>query len=269
MPVPEWKWDDITMDFVTALPRTKAGYDMIWVVVDRLTKTAHFIPLKTGCPIDRMAQIYVREIVHLHGIPRTIVSDRDPRFVSRFWKSLHEALRTKLSFNTAFHPQSNGQSEHTIQTLEDMLRACALDLEGKWDEHLPLVEFAYNNSYQATIGMPPYEALYGRKCRSPLHWDEVGERALVGPDLVLEAVEKIQGIRQRMKVAQDRYKSYADKRRRPLEFQVGDHVFLKVSPTKGVVQFGVRGKLNPRYIGPYEGLQRIGLVAYRIAPPPS
>ena len=114
--------------------------------------------------------------------------------MSRFWKSLHEALGTKLSFSTAFHPQSDGQSERTIQTLEDMLRAYALDFEGKWDEHLPLVEFAYNNSYQATIGMPPYEALYGRKCRSPLHWDKVGERALVGPDLVFEAVEKIQGI---------------------------------------------------------------------------
>jgi len=211
----------------------------------------------------------VREVVRLHGIPRTIVSDRDPRFVSRFWKSLREALGTKLTFSTAFHPQSDGQSERTIQTLEDMLRACALDFEGKWDEHLPLVEFAYNNSYQATIGMPPYEALYGRKCRSPLHWDEVGEKILVGPDLVLEAVEKIRGIRQRMTAAQDRYKSYADKRRRPLEFSVGDHVFLKVSPTKGVVRFGVRGKLNPRYIGPYEVLERIGPVAYRLALPPS
>ena len=267
--VPEWKWDDITMDFVTALPRTRAGYDMIWVIVDRLTKVAHFIPLKTGCSLEKMAQLYVKEIVRLHGVPRSIVSDRDPRFVSRFWKSLHEALGTKLSFSTAFHPQTDGQSERTIQTLEDMLRACALDFEGKWDEHLPLVEFAYNNSYQATIGMPPYEALYGRKCRSPLHWDEVGEKAVVGPDLVVDAVEKVKGIRQRMKAAQDRYKSYADKRRRPLEFQVGDHVFLKVSPTKGVIRFGVRGKLNPRYIGPFEVLERIGPVAYRIALPPS
>ena len=127
-----------------------------------------------------------------------------------------------------------------------MLRACALDFGGRWDDHLSLVEFAYNNNYQATIGMPPYEALYGRKCRSPLYWDEVGERSLVGPDLVHQAEEKVQVIRQRMKAAQDRYKSYADKRRRPLEFEVGDHVFLKVSPTKGVVRFGVKGKLNPR-----------------------
>ena len=157
------------MDFVTALPRTNAGHDMVWVIVDRLTKCAHFIPLKTGFTMEKLAQTYVEEIVRLHGVPLTIVSDRDPRFVSRFWKSLHEALGTKLQFSTAFHPQTDGQSERTIQTLEDMLRACALDFGGKWDRHLPLVEFTYNNSYQVTIGMPPYEALYGRKCRSPLH----------------------------------------------------------------------------------------------------
>ena len=116
-----------------------------------------------------------------------------------------------------------------------MLRAYALDFEDEWDKHLPLVEFSYNNSYQATIGMPPYEVLYGRKCRSPLHWDDVGERVLVGPELVDQAYEKIQVIKQRMKAAQDRYKSYADKRRKPLEFKVGDHVFLKVSLTKGIV----------------------------------
>ena len=141
--------------------------------------------------------------------------------------------------------------------MEDTLKACALDFEGKWDAYLPLVEFAYNNNHQATIGMPPFEALYGRKCRSSLHWDEVGERqqVLLGPEILHQAAEKVQVIRQRMKAAQDRYKSYADKRRRPLEFQVGDHVFLKVLPTKGVVCFGVRGKLNPRYIGPYEVLE--------------
>ena len=137
---------------------------MVWVIVDRLTKCAHFIPLKTGFTMEKLAQTYVEEIVRLHGIPLSIVSDRDPRFVSRFWKSLHEALGSKLQFSTAFHPQTDGQSERTIQTLEDMLRACALDFGGKWDRHLPLVEFTYNNSYQATIGLPPYEALYGRKC---------------------------------------------------------------------------------------------------------
>ena len=168
------------MDFIIALLRTRARYDMIWVVVDRLMKDAHFIPLKTGCSLEEMAQLYVKEIVRLHGVSRSIVLDRDSYFVSRFWKSLHEAMGTKLSFSIAFHPPIDGQSERSIQMLEDMLRACVLDFEGKWDEHLPLVEFAYNNSYQATIGMPPYEVLYGWKCRSPLHWDEVGEKAVVG-----------------------------------------------------------------------------------------
>ena len=184
LPVPEWKWEKITMDFVSALPRTPSANEKVWVIVDRLTKSAHFIPLKLGCSMEKLARVYIREIIRLHGVPESIVSDRDPRFVSRFWKSLHEALGTRLDFSTAYHPETDGQSERTIQTLEDMLRACALDFGGRWDEHLPLVEFAYNNSYQATIGMPPFEALYGRKCRSPLHWDEVGERALVGPELV-------------------------------------------------------------------------------------
>ena len=135
--------------------------------------------------MEKLVQTYVEEIIRLHVVPLTIVSNRDPRFVSRFWKSLHEVLGTKLHFSTAFHPQTDRQLEHTIQTLEDMLRACALDFSERWDKHLPLVEFAYNNSYQATIGIPLYEALYGRKCRSPLHWDEVGEKAVVRLELVL------------------------------------------------------------------------------------
>ena len=144
--------------------------------MDRLTKVAHFLPIKTGYTLERLAKMYIKEIVRLHGIPVTIVSDIDTRFVGRFWKSLHKALGTKVVFSTAYHPQTDGQSERTIQTLEDMLRSCALDFGGSWDEQLPLVEFAYNNSYQASLQMPPYEALYGRKCKSPIHWNEVGDR---------------------------------------------------------------------------------------------
>ena len=152
--------------------------------MDRLTKVAHFIPIKTGYTLERLAKLYIKEIVRLHGIPVTIVSDIDTRFVGRFWKSLHKALGTKVVLSTAYHPQTDGQSERTIQTLEDMLRSCALDFGGSWDGQLPLVEFAYNNSYQASLQMPPYEALYGRKCRSPIHWDEVGDRQMLGPELV-------------------------------------------------------------------------------------
>ena len=196
--IPEWKWDQVTMDFVSGLPRTSKGHNSIWVVVDRLTKSAHFIPVKTTYTLDRLAELYVREIVRLHGVPNSIVSDRDSRFTSKFWRSLQHALGTKLKFSTSFHPQTDGQSERTIQTLEDMLRACALDFQGSWDKYLPLVEFSYNNSYQSTVGMAPYEALYGRKCRSPVHWDEVGERKYLGPELVEQATEAIKKIQERM-----------------------------------------------------------------------
>ena len=167
LPVPEWKWDNITMDFVMGLPRTTKGNNAIWVIVDRLTKTAHFIPIWEDQPLDQLARIYIREVVRHHGVPTSIISDRDPRFTSNFWKSLQKALDTQLNFSTAFHPQTDGQSERTIQTLEDMLRTCAIDFQGSWDKHIPLVEFSYNNSYHSTIGMAPYEALYGKRCRTP------------------------------------------------------------------------------------------------------
>ena len=172
--IPEWKWDGISMDFVMGLPRTQAGFDAIWVIVDRLTKSAHFLPIRANYPLDKLAQLYIHEIVRLHGVPATIVSDRDPRFTSRFWGALQKAFGTRLCLSTAYHPQTDGQSERTIQTLEDMLRACVMDRPGSWDKHLPLIEFAYNNSFHASIGMAPYEALYGRKCQSPLCWYEPG-----------------------------------------------------------------------------------------------
>jgi hypothetical protein len=212
--------------------------------------------------------LYIREIVRLHGVPVSIVSDRDSRFTSKFWKRLHEAMGTKLNFSSAYHPQTDGQSERTIQILEDMLRLCVLDFKGNWIQFLPLIEFAYNNSFQATIGMVPYEALYGRKCRSPLYWDEVGERQLLGPDIVQDTKDKIVLIRKRMLTAQSRQKSYADQHRRKLEFEEGDQVFLKVSPMKGVIRFGKKGKLSPRYVCPFEVKEVVGQVAYRVALPP-
>ena len=172
-------------------------------------------------------------------------------------------MGTRLHFSTAFHPQTDGHSEKTIQTLEDMLRACVLEFKGNWDTHLSLMEFAYNNSYQSRIGMALFEALYGRKCRTPICWDEVGERRLIGPKLVQITLDKIQIVRDRLKIAKDKQKSYADKRCRDLQFKVGDRVFLKVSPWKGVLRFGRRGKLRPRYIGPYEIIAIVGPVAYR------
>jgi hypothetical protein len=175
----------------------------------------------------------------------------------------------QLKFSTAFHPQTDGQSERTIQTLEDMLRTCVLDFASDWNSCLPLIEFAYNNSYHSSIRMAPYEALYGRPCRSPSCWNEVGEKSLLGPQQVQDCAEKVALIRKRLLMAQSRQKSYADRRRRDLNFEVGENVFLKVSPLKGIMRFGVKRKLSPTYIGPFEILERVGPVAYRLALPPT
>ena len=267
--LPVWKWDSITMDFVTGLPRTSSGYDSIWVVVDRLTKSAHFIPINTGYPMKKLTQAYLRDIVRLHGVPSSIVSDRDPRFTSKFWGSLQQALGTKVKLSTAYHPQTDGQTERTIQSLEDLLRACVLEESKSWDQFLPLVEFTYNNSYHSSIDMAPFEALYGRKCRTPLCWVETGENLILGPEIIQETNEKVRLIQSKIKAAQDRQKSYADLRRKPLEFQEGEHVFLRVTPMTGIGRVMKIKKLTPRFVGPYQILQRIGPVAYRIALPPS
>ncbi|GJU96137.1 putative reverse transcriptase domain-containing protein [Tanacetum coccineum] len=169
--------------------------------------------------------------------------------------------------STAYHPETDGQIDRTIQTLEDILRACVIDFGNGWVKHLPLVEFSYNNSYHASIKAAPFEALYGRKCRSPVCWVEVGEVQLTGLDLVQETTEKVIQIKQRIQAARDRQKSYTDLKRKPMEFQVGDRVMIKVSPWKGVVHFGKRGKLNPTYVGPFKMLEKGGSVANRLELP--
>ncbi|KAI3811085.1 hypothetical protein L1987_20801 [Smallanthus sonchifolius] len=187
---------------------------------NRLTKSAHFLAIKETDKLDKLTRIYLKEVVSRHGVPISIISDRDARFTSRFWQSLQKALGTRLDISTAYHPQIDGQTERTIQTLEDMLRACVIDFDNTWESHLPLVEFSYNNSYHTSIKAAPFEALYGRNCHSPICWAEVGDSQLTGPKLVLETSEKIVQIRNRMAAARDRQKSYADKRRKPLEFQI-------------------------------------------------
>nr|GFC37336.1 putative reverse transcriptase domain-containing protein [Tanacetum cinerariifolium] len=196
-------------------------------------------------PMDKLARIYPKDVVKRHGIPVSIIGDRDPRFASNFWRSLQNALGTRLDMSTAYHPETDGQSERTIQTLEDMLLAYAIDFGKGWVNHLPLVEFSYNNSYHATIKATPFEALYGRKFRSPVCWTEVGEAQILGPELIQETTEKIVQIKQRMQATHDRQKSYADLKRKPMKFRVGDKVMLKVSPWKGVVRFGTSRNCRP------------------------
>ncbi|GKC66107.1 putative reverse transcriptase domain-containing protein [Tanacetum coccineum] len=202
--IPVWKWEEIAMDF---------DYKM-----------------------ERLARLYLNEIVARHGVPISIIFDRDSQSMSRFWQSMQEALGT---------------------------RACVLDFEGSWDVYLPLVEFSYNNSYHYSVRCVPFEALYGR-CRSPIMWAEVGEGHLIGPELVQETTKKISQIKDRLKAAQDRQKSYVDKRGKPLEFSVGNYVLLKVSPWKGMVRFGKKGKLAPRFVGPFEIIEKVGTMAYRL-----
>ncbi|KAD2805396.1 hypothetical protein E3N88_38773 [Mikania micrantha] len=217
--------------------QVKAEHQKPYGKLQPLTKSAHFIPIRETYSSEKMAEVYIKEVVSRHGVPVSIVSDRDTRFTSHFWRKFQEELGTKLLLSTAYHPQTDGQSERTIQTLEDMLRACIIDFGGSWDDYLPLAEFSYNNSYHSSLGMPPYEMLYGRKCRTPVCWDEVGQREIAEKEVIKVTNAKIDQIRAHLKAAQDRQKSYTDKRRRPIEFQVGDYVLLKVSPWKGVIRF--------------------------------
>ncbi|GJX28963.1 putative reverse transcriptase domain-containing protein [Tanacetum coccineum] len=210
--IPEWKWERIAMDFVTKLPRTSSEHNTIWVIVDRLTKSAHFLPMREDYKIDRLARLYLNEIVARHGVPISIISDRDGRFTLRFWKIMQEALGTKLDMSTPYHPQTDD-----------------------------LIEFSYNNSYHSSVRCAPFEALYGRKCRSLIMWAEVGEGQLIGPKLVQETTEKISQIKDRLKAT--------------------------LSPWKGVVHFGKKGKLVPRFVEPFEITERIGPVAYRLRLP--
>nr|GEY17898.1 reverse transcriptase domain-containing protein [Tanacetum cinerariifolium] len=176
-------WPNMKADIATYISQTGSGYDLIWVIVDRLTKSAHFLPKKKTGSIEKLAELYLKEIVCKHGVPVSVIFYRDSLFTSRFWVSLQKSLGTQLDLSTAYHPETDGQSERTIQTLEDMLRACVINFGSSWDKHLPLVEFSYNNSYHASIKSALFEALYRRKCRSPIYWNEVGESQLTGPKL--------------------------------------------------------------------------------------
>ncbi|GKD94621.1 putative reverse transcriptase domain-containing protein [Tanacetum coccineum] len=223
--------------------------------------------MKENDSMENLTRQYLREVASKHGVPVLIISDRDGRFTYQFWKSLNKALGTQLDMSTAYHPQTDGKSERTIQTLEDILRAYMIDFGKGWDRHLPLVEFSYINNYHTSIKAAPFEALCGHKCRSPICLVEVIDAQLTSLKIIHETTEKIFQIKKRIQAARDRQKSLADRNRMPMKFQVGDMVMLKVSPWKGVIHFGKQGKLNPRYIGPFKVLAKVGTVAYRLELP--
>ncbi|GJQ98670.1 putative reverse transcriptase domain-containing protein [Tanacetum coccineum] len=263
------RWIELFSDYDCEIryhPRKSSVRDKILVAQSKASKVKDKTSKNFGytrrLQDDKLAMIYIDEIVARHGVLVSIISDCDGRFTSRFWQTLQKALRTCLDMCTAYHPLTDGQSERTIQTLEDMLRACVINFGGSWDTHLPLAEFSYNNIYHSSIRCAPFVALYGRKCRSSVLWAEVRENRLIGPEMVQETTDKVVLINERLKVARDLQKSYADNRRKPLEFEVGEQVLQKVSPWKGVMRFGKKGKLAPRYVGPFEIIKRIGPIAY-------
>ncbi|XP_071685407.1 uncharacterized protein [Lolium perenne] len=241
--------------------------DAIFVVIDRLSKVSHFLPVKETISASQLAELYTAKIVSLHGVPLEISSDRGSIFTSMFWASFQKAMGTNLLFSTAYHPQMSGQVERVNQILEDMLRACVISFGMKWEECLPFAEFSYNNRYQASLGMAPFEALYGRKCRTPLNWSETGERKIFGPDVINEAEEKVRIIRDNLKITQSRQKSYYDSKHRDMLYHPGDQAYLCVTPMRGTHRFSIKGKLAPRYIGPFKVLAKRGEVAYLLELP--
>jgi hypothetical protein len=208
--IPEWKWEEISMDFIVGLAKTQSNYDSIWVIAEHLSKVAHFILVKTTYKGSKLVELYIARIVCLHGVPKKIVSNRGTEFTSKFWEKLHESMDTKLNFSSAYHPQTDGQTERVNHIREDMLRACALKDNQSWDKCLLYAEFSYNNCYQESMKMTPFEFLYGRKCRTPLFWNEPGENQIFGPDILREAERQVQMVRENLKLDQSRQKSYAN-----------------------------------------------------------
>lgn len=213
--IPEWKWEVVTMDFIMGLPRIGKLHDSIMVVVDKLTEASHFIPLKTTHKEAEIVDIFMKEVARLHEIPKTIVSDRDPKFTSNFWKGLFKGFRMNLKFSTAYHPEFDGQTEILNRVIEDILRMYVMDKPSKWEDYLHLVEFSYNNGYHASLKMSPFEELYDRRCNTPVSWDNPTNRTVVCLEFLRDMEDQMTKIKQNLKAAQDRHKIYANKNRIP------------------------------------------------------
>jgi hypothetical protein len=212
----DWKWDDFNIDFIVGLPLTAHKFDSIWVIVDWLTKSAHFIAIYTKYRIEKYAKIYIARVLCLYGVQKMIISYRGSEFVGRFRKQLHAFLGTHLIHSLAYHPQTDGQTKRVNQILEDVLRACVMEHHGSWDKKLPWAEFSHKNSYQESLKMAPFVVLYGRRCRPPLNWIEPGEKVIFGANIINEAQAIVHRIQDNIRVVKSRQESYANMRCRPL-----------------------------------------------------
>lgn len=243
LPVSEWKWETISMDFITCLPKSKKNNDSIMVVLDKLSKSAHFIPVQSTYRVVQIAHVFMQNIFKRHGLPKAIISEPDVKFTLVFWKTLFEELGTQLNFIMAYHPQTDGQTEQVNQMVEDMLRAYVMQQPTKWEEYLHLVEFAYNNGYHTSLRMSPFEVLYGQKCCTPSSWSGPVDRLMLGLEMLKEMEELAKKVCSNMKVAQDRQKNFADRKMMFKEYQVGDHVYVRIRAKKSTLQWTGCAKL--------------------------
>eukprot|EP00253_Pinus_taeda_P007492 PITA_07492 len=255
------------MDFVIGLPKAKKNNDSIMVVVDKLSKSAHFILVQSTYRASQIANIFIHNIFNPHGLPKTIISDHDVKFTSAFWRTLVEGSGTQLNVSTAYHPQTDGQTERVNQVVEDMLRSYVMHQPARWEEYLHRVEFAYNNGYYASLQMSPFEVLYGRKCRTPSSWGGLEDKLMLGPEMLKEMEEMVKRVRANLKVAQDRQNRFVDWKRNFKEYQVGEHVYVRIWAKKTTLQWSGCTKLAPCFCGPFQILARIGPVAYQLALP--
>ncbi|MCO5609163.1 hypothetical protein L7F22_063386 [Adiantum nelumboides] len=262
------KWKCISMDFVTGLPKTTGNYDSIFVIVDKLTKVAHLIRVKQTATAADIAQVFLKEIVRLHGIPARIISDRDAKFTSKFWQAMFQSLGTQLNLSTAYHLETDRQTKRVNQVIEDMLRAYCNQQPQKWIKFLHLVEFAYNSSHHRSLGMSPFKALYGQECLLPLRLADPTLHVPAAKSTLEMMDQQLLIIRDNLKQVSDRQKSYADLHHSARSFSKDEWVFLRVKPKRSSLKLGKFRKLAFRYCGPFEILRRAGEQVYKLALPP-
>ena len=267
--IPKGKWESISMDFIVGLPNTSRGHDSIWVIVDRLTKMCRFIPTKKTVKTPELARLFVENIYRLYGLPANIVSDRDRKFDSHFWRAIFERLDTMLNLSTADHPETDGQTERVNQVLEDMLRAYVSKRQSSWEDYLPILEFAYNSAKHVTTGFSPFMLMYGFQPRAPVTVGLANEKIHEVKNFLQDHMDMLRVARRNVQQAQDRYKKFADKRRRPVTFEKGELVFLRVPENSQSLSTGPVPKLSPRFCGPFKIIKKVGQVAYKLELPAS